>query len=616
MATQNYFKAKNGLEIPSLDTVAATSNSFPTIRPTLNLDFANSKTVDERITFTRSTKASYYDAKGVLQYANADEPRIDHDPVTGECKGLLIEEQRTNLLIASNNFNASHWNLQNTSSILTNCAIAPDGTMTAALVKSNGTYGIFQSSIAVSGSSQNTKSVWLKGVLGGETVQLKDPWLTVGYTLCALTTSWQRFILSETQSGGLAGLWVSNIPSTGVYIWGPQLEQGSFATSYIPSTTTFTSRASSATYFDSTGTLRTAGVNQPRYGYAYDSSSAKWISQGVILENAATNLMSWQGLTPNPGTYLTPNAGMAIDGTQSATLLNGAVAPYNWYQSIAVTNGAAYTVSIYAKAGSSTNLTFGVESGLGNIGFAYFTLSGSGTASAATSAAFASITPVGNGWYRCVVTGIAASTSFTLHCGSANAYVCGLQLEAGYTPTSVIWAAGATATRAADVSSSSATTRASEYGYAQIGDWFNQTQGSIYSEFDIQCGNADNKYSAIVSIDNPISVTQTLGISKARSGIANGKLYGTAYSASNIGSTLYADGVYKAVASGVVGGNTVFTLNGTTTTMLAYAAMTYQPTRITIGNDCYGSQMQKGYIKKITYYAKALSNVELQALTK
>ena len=75
--------------------------NFPILRPSLLLDFANSKQVDPRITFTRASTATYYDAQGVLRTAASGVPRIDHDPVTGECSGLLIEEARTNLLLNS-----------------------------------------------------------------------------------------------------------------------------------------------------------------------------------------------------------------------------------------------------------------------------------------------------------------------------------------------------------------------------------------------------------------------------------------------------------------------------------------------------------------------------------
>lgn len=49
------------------------------------------------ITFTRGSAGGRFNAQGVYEMVPADTPRIDYDPVTGECKGLLIEEQRTNL---------------------------------------------------------------------------------------------------------------------------------------------------------------------------------------------------------------------------------------------------------------------------------------------------------------------------------------------------------------------------------------------------------------------------------------------------------------------------------------------------------------------------------------
>lgn len=72
------------------------SQNFPNTRPSLNLNFARSKTLDPRITFTRTSTGTYVDESGVIRNAVADEPRFDHDPVTGECLGLMIEEGRTN----------------------------------------------------------------------------------------------------------------------------------------------------------------------------------------------------------------------------------------------------------------------------------------------------------------------------------------------------------------------------------------------------------------------------------------------------------------------------------------------------------------------------------------
>jgi hypothetical protein len=69
-------------------------------RPTFSRDFAGEKTLNNgtgpAITFTRASNATFFDANGTLQTASNDTPRFDHDPADGSSKGLLIEEARTN----------------------------------------------------------------------------------------------------------------------------------------------------------------------------------------------------------------------------------------------------------------------------------------------------------------------------------------------------------------------------------------------------------------------------------------------------------------------------------------------------------------------------------------
>jgi hypothetical protein len=69
-------------------------------RPTFSRDFAGEKTLNNgtgpAITFTRASNATFFDANGTLQTAANDTPRFDHDPATGASRGLLIEEARTN----------------------------------------------------------------------------------------------------------------------------------------------------------------------------------------------------------------------------------------------------------------------------------------------------------------------------------------------------------------------------------------------------------------------------------------------------------------------------------------------------------------------------------------
>jgi hypothetical protein len=72
--------------------------------PSLDQRFAENRSLVDAvsgqnlITFTRASDGTYVDSDGLIKTAGTDVPRFDHDPVTGECLGLLVEEQRTQLL--------------------------------------------------------------------------------------------------------------------------------------------------------------------------------------------------------------------------------------------------------------------------------------------------------------------------------------------------------------------------------------------------------------------------------------------------------------------------------------------------------------------------------------
>lgn len=67
----------------------------------LDLDFATTKALDARITFTRASSGTYIDSSGALQTATTNTPRFTHDPSTLQSLGLLIEDSRTNILLNS-----------------------------------------------------------------------------------------------------------------------------------------------------------------------------------------------------------------------------------------------------------------------------------------------------------------------------------------------------------------------------------------------------------------------------------------------------------------------------------------------------------------------------------
>ena len=252
------------------------------IRPSLNLDFANSKELDSRITFYRDSIATYYDAKGVLKYANHNEPRFDHDPVTGESKGLLIEEDRTNIALGTTNFGIpidfnAMYNIINT-------RLAPDGTMSATDVLANPGVSRHEVNIKYSGTSgtKYTTSFYVKPLgavthiavsfAGGSTkcnfdlvnITHGTAGGTAVVTIADAGNGWRRVTIRGTENAtGIRSTYISpgiGAGSSSVYnnlngdganglaMWGCQVEVGDFATSFIPLDTRFTSRASTATY--------------------------------------------------------------------------------------------------------------------------------------------------------------------------------------------------------------------------------------------------------------------------------------------------------------------------------------------------------------------------------
>jgi hypothetical protein len=71
----------------------------------LDLPFAETKSLTARVgptpTFTRSSTATFIGSNGLIQSAEINEPRFEHDPLTGVCYGLLLEQSRTNLVFPS-----------------------------------------------------------------------------------------------------------------------------------------------------------------------------------------------------------------------------------------------------------------------------------------------------------------------------------------------------------------------------------------------------------------------------------------------------------------------------------------------------------------------------------
>jgi hypothetical protein len=257
--------------------------------PTFQRDFAQFKTLDHAtgpaITFTRASDATYFDADGVLQTASNNVPRFDHDPATGASRGLLIEEARTNLLERSAQLDNAYWS-KSEASISANvvATTAPDGSSNAdKLVETNAAGTHFASITPTLNNATNyTISVFAKAAErdrlfvslatgGGASTSAFQASvqaifdLTDGSVVSTVGTpttfvqnignGWYRVGLSKvTTQEAITSLRFLLIESgtttnytgdgtSGLYLWGAQLEAGAFPTSYIPTTTAAATRA-------------------------------------------------------------------------------------------------------------------------------------------------------------------------------------------------------------------------------------------------------------------------------------------------------------------------------------------------------------------------------------
>jgi hypothetical protein len=244
----------------------------------LNEDFTNGAvSLDPLITFSRASSATYFDSAGVLQTAGTGVARAhayqDYNPSTLSALGFLIEEQRTNLLLYSAEFDNAAWG-KSSCTITANTVTSPDGTTTGDTLTTtvaggamNQTTQAFSagSTVNVTVFAKKNTSNFLRMELGG----LVNCWfnLNTGATatnsagsgnvlfsaksIQAINNGWYRCVLTVTTTT-VTTLGVllfatdtdgntSSINSS-IYLWGAQAEVGAFATSYIATTTAAATR--------------------------------------------------------------------------------------------------------------------------------------------------------------------------------------------------------------------------------------------------------------------------------------------------------------------------------------------------------------------------------------
>jgi hypothetical protein len=595
---------------------------YPNLRPSLLLDFANTKDLDPRITFTRTTTARYYDGKTT---AKAEE----------------------NLFLRSQEFDNDAWQKVNTTATA-NTEVAPDGTTTAETIADTvdtNSHRITQNPV-LSASTRYVYSVFVKNInrryvtltvsgaqsnyfgatydLVGETVtatrQSGSGFAHISSSITAVGNGWYRVVLigdtgttvsfpaspislstSGTPSVDSRGNEVYLGDGSSIYIWGAQLEQRSSVTAYTPTT--------DQPITNYIPVLQTAAAGVARF----DHNPVTGESLGLLIEEQRSNLLtysddfadaSWVKTATTNRSFVSSNVLIGPDGLLSADKLYESELNVDHWLRKAFNFSAStnYTFSIYAKAAERTifRLTAaGADQG------AYFNLS-DGTIGTVQSGVTAAITSVGNGWYRCSISWTQASGlndyvyirfalvnngsgSYTGD-GYSGIYIWGAQLEAGAFPTSYIPTVASSVTRNADAASMTG---------ANFSSWFNPEEGTIYYDgaavtsgpqtglLSLRNSSDNNRLQLFYLNGSYFFRVRTNGADEAQISRTPGDKLSGAYKVNDVR--------YVTSSQNIIASDTS-------------CVMPVGISQLDIG-------VSSRPIKKIAYYTKAITSAEMQALT-
>jgi hypothetical protein len=264
------------------------------VSPTLDYRFARDRreietvSLTDKLTYTGGN-GTFVGSDGFIQRATTNVPRFDHDPLSRRSLGLLSEVERTNLLLRSEEFDSAAWTKFN-ATVTRNSIRSPDGTFIAdKLVEGsttsrkwlnsnisglNRTFSIYAKAGErqyISFGTSNNSGQWgvvqfnlatgtyVNSASAGNELRPTSPAIkSVGngwYYLSAKLMTGNNCVIQVTNGGNPVFEGYAGDGTSGIYIWGAQLESGDHPTSYIPTTTAAVTRTADSAVIDGTGVI-------------------------------------------------------------------------------------------------------------------------------------------------------------------------------------------------------------------------------------------------------------------------------------------------------------------------------------------------------------------------
>jgi hypothetical protein len=266
------------------------------VSPTLDYRFAREKreietvSLTDKLTYTGGN-GTFTGSDGFIQRATTNVPRFDHDPVSRQSLGLLSEASRENLLLRSEEFDNASWAKTNIT-VSSNITTAPNETLTADKLVENTTNGEhLTEQLIIPAAGTYTHTVFAKA---GEYNRIRVRPVHIGeaFTTSAITfdlttgptattsglitnatmqilpNGWRRcsvtFTLTSAASNHLMRIQLINAGGSSVYtgdgtsglfIWGAQVEAASTPSTYIPTTSAAVTRTADSAVIDGTGVI-------------------------------------------------------------------------------------------------------------------------------------------------------------------------------------------------------------------------------------------------------------------------------------------------------------------------------------------------------------------------